>query len=67
MAHTANFALVMAQLLVAGDSKGVHAFLVQIRDMHSHQPMPGLTLGSIGPKCEAAQGGAQRGAQCGVQ
>lgn len=34
---------------MAGKSKGVHPFLVQIRDAN-HKPLPGVTVGDIGPK-----------------
>jgi alkylation response protein AidB-like acyl-CoA dehydrogenase len=29
---------------------GVHAFFVPLRDVTTHQPLPGITLGDIGPK-----------------
>jgi acyl-CoA oxidase len=31
----------MAQLITQGKQRGVHAFLVQIRDMDNHKPLPG--------------------------
>ena len=57
MGRTANHAIVMAQLLVPKASgskdyvkKGVHSFVVQIRDMKSHKPLKGIAVGDIGPK-----------------
>ena len=45
-----NHALVMAILITNGKSFGPHPFIVQIRDMETHQPLPGITVGDIGPK-----------------
>lgn len=57
MGRTANHAIVMAQLLIPKSSgsaeyanKGVHAFIVQIRDMKTHKPLKGIAVGDIGPK-----------------
>eukprot|EP00948_MAST-09A_sp_MAST-9A-sp1_P001675 g1675.t1 len=43
--HTALY----AQLLLDGKSYGLHTFIVQLRD-ENHVPLPGITLGEIGPK-----------------
>lgn len=29
---------------------GVHAFIVPIRSLENHMPLPGITVGDIGPK-----------------
>ena len=57
MGRTANHAIVMAQLLIPKApgsteyaNKGVHAFIVQIRDMKTHKQLPGIAVGDIGPK-----------------
>lgn len=50
LGHTANFAIVMAQLYSLGKCHGIHPFLVQIRDFVSHRPLDGVTIGDIGPK-----------------
>ena len=50
----ANFALVMAKMIIIedGDSNefGVLPFLVQIRDRDTHKHMPGVKCGDMGPK-----------------
>lgn len=50
LGKTVNYAVVIAQLYTKGRCYGVHPFLVQIRDEDTHQPMPGVTVGEIGPK-----------------
>ncbi|PIK56190.1 putative peroxisomal acyl-coenzyme A oxidase 1-like [Apostichopus japonicus] len=45
-----NHAVVLAQLIVNGQRIGPQAFLVQIRDRETHQPLPGCHPGDIGPK-----------------
>ena len=41
--------MVFAQLITGGESRGVHAFLVPIRD-DDGAPMPGVTIEDCGPK-----------------
>lgn len=57
MGRTANHAIVVAQLYVPETStstklinRGPHPFIVQIRDLKTHQPMEGIIVGDIGPK-----------------
>lgn len=50
MGRTANHAVVMAQLIVGGKNYGPHPFVVQIRDMKTHKPLPNVHVGDIGPK-----------------
>ncbi|KAJ9577671.1 hypothetical protein L9F63_005751 [Diploptera punctata] len=50
MGHTANYAVVMAQLYTQGVRRGIHLFIVQIRDEETHEPMPGIKVGEIGTK-----------------
>lgn len=50
LGRTANHAVVMAQLIVDGKPMGPHPFVVQIRDMESHQPLENIHVGDIGPK-----------------
>lgn len=40
----------MARLIVGGTDHGPHAFIVQLRSLADHKPMPGVTVGDIGPK-----------------
>lgn len=40
----------LAQLYTKGVCHGVHAFMVPIRDMVTHEPLPGVEVGDIGPK-----------------
>ncbi|KAF1921837.1 acyl-coenzyme A oxidase 1 [Ampelomyces quisqualis] len=50
LGRTANYAAVMAQLIVAGKSYGPTPFCVQIRDLNSHEPLENIHIGDIGPK-----------------
>ncbi|KAF2622244.1 acyl-CoA oxidase [Macroventuria anomochaeta] len=57
MGRTATHAIVIAQLLLptkdnptAYTSHGPQTFLLQIRDAKTHQPLPGIAVGDIGPK-----------------
>ena len=42
MGKVANHALVMANLVVDGKNHGMHPFIVQIRDLNTHLPLPGI-------------------------
>ncbi|XP_055536880.1 probable peroxisomal acyl-coenzyme A oxidase 1 [Wyeomyia smithii] len=50
LGHTANYAVVMAQLYSKGKCYGVQPFMVQLRDEESHMPLPGIDIGEIGDK-----------------
>ncbi|RLN72274.1 hypothetical protein BBJ28_00026711, partial [Nothophytophthora sp. Chile5] len=50
LGKTANHAIVHARLFLDGKDVGVQAFLVQIRSMQGHEPLPGIEVGDIGPK-----------------
>ncbi|XP_054268638.1 probable peroxisomal acyl-coenzyme A oxidase 1 isoform X2 [Macrosteles quadrilineatus] len=50
LGHTANYAIVMAQLHSANVCHGIHAFIVQLRDEETHEPLPGIKIGEIGAK-----------------
>lgn len=56
LGRTATHAVVVAQLLLPSEngqkliSHGPHPFIVQVRDMKTHQPLGGIAVGDIGPK-----------------
>lgn len=50
LGKTANHAVVMAQLFIGGKNYGPHPFVVPIRDLKTHEPLPNVHVGDIGPK-----------------
>lgn len=44
LGRTANYAVVMAQLVTGGQKLGPHAFIVQLRDEDTHEPLPGIDV-----------------------
>jgi len=51
LGRTANHAVVIAQLIDGdGKNRGVHNFIVPLRSLKDHKPLPGVTTGDIGPK-----------------
>jgi len=54
MGRIANYALVMARLVVESDGSyndyGVAPFIVQIRDLTTHKFIKGIKCGDMGPK-----------------
>ncbi|CAH0562111.1 unnamed protein product [Brassicogethes aeneus] len=50
LGHSANFAIVVAQLYTQGKCHGIHPFIVQLRDEETHMPMKGIKIGEIGCK-----------------
>jgi acyl-CoA oxidase len=48
--QTATHAVVFAQLIIGERSYGPHFFLVQLRDLHTQMPLPGISIGDIGKK-----------------
>ena len=54
LGKTANHAVVMAQLYIKGKPYGPHPFVVQIRDLKTHEVLENVHVGDIGPKvCSA--------------
>lgn len=49
-AHTANMAVIAANLIVKGIDYGIHMFLIEIRDRATHNLIPRVTLGDCGDK-----------------
>jgi acyl-CoA oxidase len=50
LGHFSTHAIVVADLITQGKSRGVHPFIVQLRSLEDHTPLPGITVGDIGPK-----------------
>lgn len=50
MGQVANYCIVVAQLYIDNQSKGIQLFVVPIRDEETHCPLPGIELGDIGKK-----------------
>ncbi|KAM8946790.1 peroxisomal acyl-coenzyme A oxidase 1 isoform 1-T1 [Pelodytes ibericus] len=50
LGKTSNHAVVLAQLYTQGECKGLQAFIVPIREIGTHEPLPGVVVGDIGPK-----------------
>ncbi|XP_012494134.1 PREDICTED: peroxisomal acyl-coenzyme A oxidase 2 isoform X1 [Propithecus coquereli] len=50
LGRSATHALVLAQLICSGARRGMHAFIVPVRSLEDHSPLPGITVGDIGPK-----------------
>ncbi|RKF53845.1 Peroxisomal acyl-coenzyme A oxidase 1 [Erysiphe neolycopersici] len=50
LGRTANYAVVMAQLIIGCKTYGPHPFVCQVRDLKTHQPLDGIYVGDIGPK-----------------
>ncbi|KAH8348698.1 hypothetical protein KR084_009946 [Drosophila pseudotakahashii] len=50
LGHTANHAMVVAQLYIADVHHGVQMFIVPVRDAETHMPLPGIDIGEIGKK-----------------
>ncbi|PQP99078.1 peroxisomal acyl-coenzyme A oxidase 1 [Prunus yedoensis var. nudiflora] len=46
----ATHAVVYARLITDGQDHGVHGFIVQLRSLGDHLPLPGITVGDIGMK-----------------
>ncbi|XP_008574778.1 PREDICTED: peroxisomal acyl-coenzyme A oxidase 2 [Galeopterus variegatus] len=52
LGRSTTHALVQAQLICSGARRGMHAFIVPIRSLQDHTPLPGITVGDIGPKMD---------------
>ncbi|KAL9246856.1 hypothetical protein vseg_020343 [Gypsophila vaccaria] len=50
LGKVSTHALVYARLVIDGQEHGVHGFIVQIRSLDDHLPLPGITVGDIGMK-----------------
>ncbi|XP_049873576.1 probable peroxisomal acyl-coenzyme A oxidase 1 isoform X1 [Pectinophora gossypiella] len=50
LGRTVNHCIVVAKLFTKGKCYGTHPFIVQIRDLETHMPLPGIKVGDIGPR-----------------
>lgn len=50
LGRAATHSCVMAQLIINGKNYGPHPFIVPLRDLKTRKPLPGRTVGDIGPK-----------------
>ncbi|XP_064382738.1 peroxisomal acyl-coenzyme A oxidase 1-like isoform X2 [Halichondria panicea] len=50
LGHTATHTVVVARLIIKGVDRGPHSFIVQLRSLEDHTPLPGIEVGDIGPK-----------------
>lgn len=50
LGKVSTHAVAYARLITDGQDYGVHAFIVQIRSLEDHQPLPGVTVADIGTK-----------------
>ncbi|XP_052307517.1 peroxisomal acyl-coenzyme A oxidase 1-like isoform X2 [Populus trichocarpa] len=50
LGKVSTHAVVYARLITNGEEHGVHGFIVQLRSLDDHMPLPGITIGDIGMK-----------------
>ncbi|CAA7020357.1 unnamed protein product [Microthlaspi erraticum] len=50
LGKVSTHAVVYARLITNGKDHGVHGFIVQLRSLDDHSPLPGITVGDIGMK-----------------
>ncbi|KAH7659380.1 Acyl-CoA oxidase protein [Dioscorea alata] len=50
LGKASTHAVVFARLITDGRDYGVHGFIVQLRSLEDHLPLPGITVGDIGTK-----------------
>uniref|UniRef100_A0AAF5DFT5 Acyl-coenzyme A oxidase n=2 Tax=Strongyloides stercoralis TaxID=6248 RepID=A0AAF5DFT5_STRER len=50
LGKNANVCIVAAQTWIKGKCYGTNNFIVQLRDFETHEPLPGIIIGDIGPK-----------------
>lgn len=50
LGKVSTHAVVYARLITEGQDHGVHGFIVQLRSLEDHLPLPGITVGDIGTK-----------------
>ncbi|CAL5197964.1 unnamed protein product [Lathyrus oleraceus] len=50
LGKVSTHAIVYGRLITDGQDHGVHGFIVQLRSLDDHLPLPGITVGDIGMK-----------------
>ena len=50
LGRCANYGIVYARLILDGKDLGIHNFMVPLRSLQTHEPLPGIVIGDIGPK-----------------
>ena len=50
LGKSATHCILMARLFLHGKDYGPHPFIIQLRSLETHHPLPGVELGDIGPK-----------------
>ncbi|VAH70000.1 unnamed protein product [Triticum turgidum subsp. durum] len=50
LGKTSTHAVVYARLITEGKDYGIHGFIMQLRSLDDHSPLPGITIGDIGGK-----------------
>ncbi|GLU05553.1 hypothetical protein SLE2022_226500 [Rubroshorea leprosula] len=50
LGKVSTHAVVYARLITDGEDHGIHGFIVQLRSLDDHSPLPGITVGDIGMK-----------------
>ncbi|KAJ0970670.1 hypothetical protein J5N97_018629 [Dioscorea zingiberensis] len=50
LGKVSTHAVIYARLITDGRDYGVHGFIVQLRSLDDHSPLPGITVGDIGTK-----------------
>ncbi|XVF52579.1 hypothetical protein PTKIN_Ptkin05aG0029600 [Pterospermum kingtungense] len=50
LGKVSTHAVVYARLITDGQDHGIHGFIVQLRSLDDHSPLPGITVGDIGMK-----------------
>ncbi|CAO1628300.1 unnamed protein product [Jaminaea pallidilutea] len=58
---TCTHGIVQAQLIIKGKRLGPHLFFVPMRSLETHEKLPGIVAGDIGPKTYGAFGGLDNG------
>jgi acyl-CoA oxidase len=50
LGKSATHCVLYAKLISQGKEQGVHAFVIQVRDMQTHAALQGIEVGDCGPK-----------------